>query len=507
MIRHIKNYLLQHPYTDKLIINLINAGDASVFADSFVELEKEPTFKNIKYEVRIFKGNDRIIEHGSGLKNLLNPEYNISEEAEAFSHPSVNRLFPKLRFSINTISDYLKDPARFTAHLSFQISPFPVKIELIRPVADNRNFYLNGVITDSSVLIDENRHEIKWNRFIQGNTLPIKYDGIGAQAVQLFENLQTFISSALASKYTESIPATQLILNDRDKVLLTHLHDYSDWVITFDKNLGPQIFDQPSKNGRIPFLLDYIPGEEISGISSYLTTRPTSEILGLLGPHFEEFNLNIYNPADENKIKILLEDLRAISSSLVLQLNSTKNKAFEVIGSAFTKRVLEKKGLLKESFLIPIDLHQNLFENLSNDNKSRADNLLVSIDPEKKEILFSVIEIKCRKSLADGEKAELMEKMTAQIENTIEAIRSHFDPTYHLSHDRLDREIKNKELKSLLGFYIERAHRYEYLSEDAYKTYKAFITYLDEGFVFEIQPVRLNFQLRSNQATPQRSIW
>src|SRR5690606_26593970 len=132
---------------------------------------------------------------------------------------------------------------------------------------------------------------------------------------------QSFIGGALASKYTESIPSTQLRLNDKDKVLLTLLHDHSDWVITFDKNLGPQIFDQPSKDGKIPFLLDYVPGEEVSGISSYLTTRPTSEILGLLGPHFEEFNLDVHNQEDEKRIKLLLEDLRAVSSSLVLQLN------------------------------------------------------------------------------------------------------------------------------------------------------------------------------------------
>ena len=499
VVRHIKNYLLQHPYTDKLIINLINAGDASVFADAFVELEKETTFKGVKYEVCIFKGQDRIIEHGEGLKNLINPEYNISEEAEAFSHPSVNRLFPKLRFSINSIADYLKYPSRFTAHLSFQISPFPVKIELITPLADNRNFYLNGVLTDSTALMKTNHQEIKWNRSIQGNKLPITYSSTGAMGITLFDNIQTFISCALASKYTESIPATQLILNERDKVLLAHLHDYSDWVITFDKNLGPQIFDQPSKNGKIPFLLDYIPGEEISGISSFLTTRPTSEILGLLGPHFEEFNLNIYNPKDETKIKILLEDLRAVSSSLVLQLNSSKNKAFEVIGSAFTKRVLEKKGFLEESFLIPIDLHQNLFEGLPSDDRSRADNLLVSIDPEKREILLSVIEIKCRKSLGDNEQQELMVKMSAQIHNTIEAIRSHFDADYHLSYDRLDREIKNKELKSLLGFYIERAYRYEYLNESAYRTYSTFIQYLDDGFTLKFSQIGLIFNFSASK--------
>lgn len=499
VIRHIKNYLAQHPYIDKLVVNLFNAGDAEVFSNAFVELEKEKEFENINYEVRIFKGDDKIIEHGESLKTLINPESNISEEAEAFSQPSRNRLFPKLRFSINNITDFLKDPSSYTSHLSFLISPFPISIELIKPSLEDRNFYLNGLITDSSVLVDENGSQVKWNRFIQGNKLPIKYDTTGANGIKLFENIQSFVSSALASELTSSIPSTQLRLNDRDKVLLTHLHDYSDWVITFDKNLGPQIFDQPSKDGKIPFLLDYVPGEEILGISSFLTTRPTSEVLGLLGPHFEEFNLDIHNEQDEHKIKILLEDLRAVSSSLVLQLNSTKNKAFEVIGSAFTKRVLEKKEMLKDAFLIPIDLHQNIFENLPSGSKSRADNLLVSMNPSKKEISISVIEIKCRKSLGETEKDALRLKMLDQIENTIEALRNHFDSGYNNSFDRLDREIKNKELKSLLTFYLERANRYEYLSDNAYNQYLAFMQKLDAGFTIRFKRLGLIFDFAAKE--------
>jgi DNA phosphorothioation-dependent restriction protein DptH len=358
---------------------------------------------------------------------------------------------------------------------------------------------LNALLTDSTVLINENGNEIKWNRYVQGNKLPVYYDGAGKTGITLFENIQSFIGGALASRYTDSIPSTQLRLNDKDKVLLSHLHDYSDWVITFDKNLGPQIYDQPSKEDKVPFLLDYIPGEELSGISSYLTTRPTSEILGLLGPHFEEFNLSIYNIKDERKIKILLEDLRAVSSSLVLQLNSSKNKAFEVIGTAFTKRVLEKKGFLEEAFLIPIDLHQNLFENLSIESKSRADNLLISMNPLEKEISFTVIEIKCRKSIGEAEKDELKNKMKEQIQNTIEALKIHFDPDYHLSFDRLDREIKNKELKSLLGFYLDRAQRYEYLNSYSYTAYSEFIQKLDEGFKFKFKQLGLIYDFSASK--------
>lgn len=499
IVRHIRNYLIQHPYTDKLIINLINAGDANIFADALVELEKDVLLKNVKYEIRVFKGDDKIIEHGEALRNLINPEFNVSEEAETFSQPSKNRLFPKLRFSINDINDYLKSPSRYTSHISFMVSPFPIQIELEKPYIHHNNFYLNGLITDASIVFEEIGNTVKWKRFIQPNKLQVKYSDIGEIGISIFDNIQTFISSALATQFTESLPATQLILNDRDKVLLAHLHDHSDWVITFDKSLGPQIFDQPSKDGRIPFLLDYVPGEEISGISSYLTTRPTSEVLGLLGPHFEEFNLDIHNPHDERKIKILLEDLRAMSSSLVLQLNSSKNKAFEVIGAAFTKRVLEKKSFLNESFLVPIDLHQNLFENIASDSKSRADNLLVSINPDRREISITVIEIKCRKSLGEGEKEELKAKMREQIINTISVLRFHFDPEYHMSFDRLDREIKNKELKSLLSFYIDRANRYQYLSENAYTTYNIFLQSLDEGFKLKFNQLGLIFDFAATK--------
>lgn len=499
VISHIKNYLKQHPYVDKLILNLINAGDANVFSEALLEIEKENEFNTIKYEIRLFKDSDKIIEHGDALKSLLNPQSSISEEAEAFSQPSKNRLFPKLRFSINDISDYLKDPLKFNAHISFLISPFPIKIELIKPGNKTRNFYVNGVITDYSVLVVSEDNKFKWNRFIKGNELPIRYSNNGDLGIRLFENLQSFTSCALKLENTVAIPSTQMVLNEKGKVLITHLHDYSDWVVTFDKNMGPEVYDQPSSNADIPFLLDFVPGEEVSGISSYLTTRPTSEVFGLIGPHFKEFDLDIHNKEHQLKIKLLLEDLRSLSSSLVLQLNSSKNKAFEVIGSAFTKRVLEKKGFLENGILIPIDLHQNLFNDNNFQSKSRADILLVSIDSDKREIFITVIEIKCRKTLNETERSDLKSKMKEQIENTIEVLRYHFDPQYDLSKDRLDREIKNKELRDLLGFYINRSNRYNYLNDLAYDNYNNFLLQLDSGYSLKFSRLGVIYDFSSTR--------
>src|SRR5690606_12750359 len=108
-------------------------------------------------------------------------------------------------------------------------------------------------------------------------------------------------------------------------------------------------------------------------------------------------------------------------------------------------------------------------------------------------------EIKCRKSIGAAETDDLKTKMREQIENTILALRLHFDPEYHLSFDRLDREIKNKELKSLLSFYIERAYRYEYLSENAYASYHAFLQTLNTGFKLSFKQLGLIFNFSAEK--------
>lgn len=502
VVKHIKNFLIQHPYTDTLIINLFNVGDAEVFADAFVDLSKYSEYYNTKFEVRIFVGQESLIEHGLALKALLNPETNISEEAELFSQPSQNRLFPKLRFSINNIEDFVENPIVYNAHISFLINPFATKITLYKPYREYKSTYLNSLIIDraTDVEMTQEPQRITWNNYV-------KIENPKENLInKVYASYQVFTSGSLAAQATDSIPATQLSLTNRDQVLLSHLHEYSDWVVTFDKNLGPHFFDQPSENGKTPFLLDYIPGEEISGISSYLTTKPSSEIVGLLSPHFESFGVDINSPEGLNKIQTILEDLRAISSSLVLQLNSSKSKAFEAIGTAFSKRILEKKGLLDNAFLIPIDLHQNLFENLDTNSKSRADNLFISINKEKREIKIAILEIKCRSYLGTSERDELKTKMVEQIDNTIVAIKHHFDPNDYKSSDRLDREIKNKELKSLFSFYIERAYRYNYLCENAYNSYIDFIQTLNNGFEFKFTRLGFIFDFSFEQKHQKQNI-
>ena len=485
--RHLFNYGLSHPYTDKIVINLFNAGDAAVFAQALVDMERSGLGAELSYEIRLFS-DDNMLQSGEAFKELLDPESNVAAEAEVFSQASYNRLFPKLRFSLNKISDFIDNHDKYQAHMSFLVNPFAVHTELVRPDELSRSFYLNGTICRNVVGATPEGKSFVWNRYFSNKILPNPVSESANLEVSLFARLQEVTGHLLSSTLEESVPATTLRLKENDMMLLSFVHDISDWVITFDKNMGPEFYDLPCVNDNdIPYLLDYIPGEETTGVSSYLTTKPTSEIGALMIPLFKEYGVDI---ADMKNFKQILEDVRSVSSSLIMQVNTTSRKGFEVIGTTLAKRFLEKKHIMKESFLIPVDLHQDLFVDLENDNKERADNLVVKIDTQKKELLFTVVEIKCRN--AHYNEDELHAKMVEQIENTIFALRSHFEIAVD-GQDRLDRELKILELKSLLEFYIRRSLRYGQLDPEIAHNYMLFLSKLADGYTIRFKQLGVIF--------------
>lgn len=494
--RHLDNYTRSHIYTDKLVINLFNAGDANVFADALVAMEKRGLSRD--YEIRLF-ADDKLIQPGGALRDLLDPDSTQSEAAENFAVASTNRLFPKLRFSVNSVQEFLKTPKKYQAHLSFLINPFPVRTEMVRPEALARSFYLNGVIVRSAVSFFEQGLTKMWSRYFAQNVLPEPANEFANESVVLFGRFESLIGKILSSTATQSVPATCLSIHERDAMLLSFIHQVSDWVVTFDKNMGPEFYDLPIGDSQEkPYLLDYIPGQERSGISSFLTTLPTSEIEGLMKPQFEKFGINV----DPKLFEELLEDVRAVSSSMVMQTQATQNKAFEFLGITLTKRMLKKKGLLKEAFIIPIDLHKELFENLDSQNKERADCIVVNIDTENNLINMMVVEIKCRQTLGEAEEETLEEKMVGQINNTIEAMEEHFghSTSIYTTTDRLDKELKTNELANLLGFYIRRAMRYNMLQHDVAEKYLRLLANLsDTDYEIDYKRMGIIFNLSQDK--------
>lgn len=488
-------YITQHPYTNKLIINLFNAGDAAVFADNLVMIEQKTAHTpfDIHYEIRMFC-NDKRFPQGEALRDLLNPDTQVSEEAENFSQADDNRLFPKLRFSVNSIDEFIDTPERFPAHLSFLVNPFPTQASLKRSNTLQQSFYLNGIVTRPVVQVEKSDKGYMWHRYMSEVPLPNPVSSFAGETQQLYSTLQRIIAHSMTTDHEISVPSLTLSIKDKNSIMLSLVHDVSDWVVTFDKNMGPEFYDIPCKQGETPYLLDYLPSAELNGISSFLTCRPTSEIEGLMAPHFKSFGINVN---DKTSFMELLADIRSVSSSMIMQLDSSRNKVFEVLGTTLMKRMLHKKGLLNDSFIIPIDLHQELFRNLESESFERADDLLVDFHPVQREIVFTVIEIKCRQNLSDEELSALEDKMQHQIENTILALQSHFDINFK-SPDRLDRELMTLELQSLLLFYSRRADRYNDLNEETAKDYEKFIFSLSQGdYTMRFKKLGIIYQFKS----------
>lgn len=492
--RYMFNYITQHPYTDKLVINLFNAGDAAVFAANLVALEKRCRPFDIHYEIRLFCADKRFIQ-GEAFRDLIDPDTHVSEEAEMFSQATSNRLFPKLRFSVNTVEEFISNAQNYSAHLSFLINPFPTETKLHKPSTGQQSFFLNGVVCRPIVQVTKTEKGCQWQRFYSDIRLPHPSSEFANDMIGLFFEYQSLVAMSMSNDRDTSVPALMLDIQDTNSVILSRIHDVSDWVITFDKNMGPEFYDIPCGDGEVPYLLDYIPSTELTGISSFLTCRPTSEIESILTPHFKEFGIDITN---KRRFYDFLADIRSVSSSMIMQLNSSRNKVFEVLGTTLMKRLLKGKDLLQDSFIIPIDLHQDLFNSQKFSpmaTKERADDLLVDIHPQTGEIVFTIVEIKCRQQLSPEQRSDLQDKMLEQILNTELALVNLFYPLD--DNPNLDHELKVIELQSLLLFYLRRASRYEYLCEETAKENEKFILGLTKdnykirckrlGLIFEFQ--------------------
>lgn len=496
--RYIRNYLKLHPYADKLIINVFNPGDGASFVRSLIDLEQKFPDK-YQYEFRLYCEDDFAVP-GEAFRELMNPESVISEKAESFSGAAANRLFPKMRFSINRISDFMAHAQDYSANMTFLVNPFVARCRLVSSVGAVTSDSLNGLIVKSVTAFEKNDGDLVWDKFAycsEGEDGARKFYHEGNR---LLNDLQhaTAVVMNLKPVSRDVVPGTSVRVSGAEKSLIAQVHASSDWVVTFDKCIGPEIFDSQNAEDEFPYLLDYVPGSELSGVSAFLTARPGIEAYRFLEPYLRQTGL-VALTSKENMLR-MLEDIRAISGSLLMQAIATDNKAFEVIGLSLTKRMLEKKGYLRGAFLVPIDLHKDLFDIENDDSKERADILLVRMDSDRREIHFDVVEVKCRTGLHGDAETQLEEKIYSQIEHSIKAFRTHFEIGYGSATDRIDRPIKNLELRTLLEFYIRRAARFDQLDGQVRKRYLEFCAALDEGYSMSFSPLEIIYNFSASHA-------
>lgn len=505
LYRQIRRYLIQHPYIEVLHINVFNPGSGDKIVECLKLLQQEQNFSHLRYEIRLITSSNRLSEAGSAFDDFLRPSGTISDEADAFIVPTSNPLFPKIRFSQNSISEYQAQPEKYEAHVSIILDMFPVDIKLLREnsLPEERSIFCHGLILDPiNQVYKPSEETFGWHHYLALNETPSisDEDVLTDSLTSGLRKLQQLIAITLAGQWTEDIPALSLILRDSNRALIYQIHQQSGWVITIDRNLGIDLFDVPTDPECLPYLLDYKPGSAIGEPPILLTTRPSSEVYGLLKPHLLQYG--VLKQDNLSQLAAFLEILRSVSGSVIMQFLSGPTKALETIGIALSRLLLEHLDLLQDHFMIPLDMHQEFF-NIKDDESSfsrqRGDFLLISCDPTVETIYMQVVETKCRTSIGGGAVlASLKTKMTEQLEDTITSLQYHFDPSLRIP-DRLDRSVKNRQLYRLLDFYLKRAHRYNLISDETFQEYQHVLSKLHAGYTLSFHQIGLIFEFEGDQ--------
>ena len=490
-------YLVQHPYVRTLTINAFNAGRGSALAGVLLALQRQPEFSDLRYDIRIFVFDPAAPAIGDALLELLSPDSGTTaKEADAFSTPTASHLHPKLRLAIRSIKEFRDAPSTHAAHLTFLFDLFPA--EEIRTAdvdeSDDATF-VHGLVQPFTIDYREKEDSITWlRRPLHG--VPVPIDGSEALS-DLLGSMARAVSVASAtvarSQYLpHARPVVALNLNADERAMLHQVHEFSDWVLTIDRNLGIEFFDHRRHATRPDYLIDHSP--DMANATSYrlaITSRSVAELESLLVPILNHYSL----PSTGRHAVVMLDQLRSLSGRLALKLLSSSSQRAEAMGLALSRLFLEHQGVFQSQIVVPLDAHLELYDALKQNSVEmgdevsfrRTDLALFDLDPKAGVLTCRLVEVKCYSQVGELHAYEQLKLSIAeQIGQTEQVISHHFDPCSH-EPDRPDRPIKNRDLAALLGFYLDRSERYGIVLPEAAQEARVFLRHLDE------QPYRLRF--------------
>jgi len=502
----IERYLRLHPYVTTLAINVINPGPAEQLANALVELQGRAGCQDINYDIRLFTPDSHRSGAGRALAALLDGDWSQLAEAEVFHVPTPG-IVPKLRVAIRPLAEFSSVAGESSAHLTILFDAFGG--EQIDAVAsfDPAPPPLHGLRQDMTVEYVRDGELISWRKRPRHGTahaLP------GAEELSdLLSALPALVSHGNAAVATgqvgnRAVPRITLSLTARDRALLHQAHVCSDWVLTVDRTLGIDYFDEPGNEERSHYVIDY----DVDAGSNLrhqvvLSSRSVDELKALLAPAIRQHGFSV----DDRHVASFFDQLRLLSGRLAFKLASaTPTQRTEAIGLALARLFLDYQGALADQIVVPLDAHLELYQEARRrpdtvgdpTSLRRSDLALFSLDAQRRQITCRIVEVKCYSELADPAAYQrLKEQMRKQIDGSERVLRDHFDPHQQKS-DRLDRVLQNARLGALLRFYLNRAIRHRIMRPDAAQEAGWLLDRLDKGYRLDFTRTGLIFDLNGH---------
>lgn len=282
---------------------------------------------------------------------------------------------------------------------------------------------------------------------------------------------QAAISRLLGS--SSGFPAISVTLQASDIARLRSLHSRADWIITVDRFLGLDLYEDSADAGLgSSYILDYAP-EFVEGLAERLTvtTGHRGELLRVLEQAMTQLGLARFGSET-----LVLNNLTMVSGRLALRLLGSDSKAREAVSLAALMAYLQKRGELDGHIMIPVDAHPEIFGTFlrsEGEGTRRCDLLLIKIT--QRSFKIECIEVKARQGAALPQ--ALADQVVDQLKDTESVLRNRFfddDPP------RIDRELQRTRLIALLHYYADRAFLNEFLNAESLEESHRLIDRIEE---------------------------
>ena len=501
----VSRYLVQHPYIQTLVINIFNLSRADLLAEVLNLVRKQIATKSLYFDIRVFTNSPDLIgieEYVETLSHIASEDFNTDKTGTSIINSS---LFPKFSLSIHPNSEFKSSPEDYPAHISILFDVFSVAtVEVLPEFTFAENSSLYGLTQDFAVQFEQDNAGTRWYRqplCKVGSKIPVLEDVLSCFYRARLATVEAIATVATGIPSFNKRPTVTLSLSPKEQKFIHQIHSASDWVLTVDRNLGIEFFDQDISTDTPAYLVDYVPGPNAgSGHQLLVTSRSLTELESILLHLLASRGLKV----DQNQCAIILNQLRSLSGRLALKLISSSSHQAEVLGLALARLFLASQHALKNQAILPIDTHVDLFKTAQRQadrigaqlQLQRTDLALFHLNLAERTIQFNLVEVKCYSNVGSlSEYQNLKDEIVKQLDSTEQVLKHHFD-----CHNRPDQLWKASELSNLLTFYLNRAERYQLISTDFVKEAKSLLSTLEQGYELRFSRSALVFDFSQEES-------
>jgi hypothetical protein len=498
LVERVRRYLRSHPYVERLTLNFVQPGAASLVLGLLLEMQQDKTTSDLRYVVRLFSSEADLGDLGRSLDEFMtDPDAARAanrDAADTFLGAGEDTLAPKLTYSKHTTDALLRMPEAFPAHLTFFLDWFALRIVAAPLMANGRSEFAGGLVLDSAIVYrpGDDQASPQWDEQV---IVRSSEDTL----LSCYASCQDATARVIGSDAPNQVPTVRLDLDRVSRTILDAVHRVSDWVVIIDPVFTDSFLDEPGRENEIRrYLIDYVPPSLIGGSRHILvSSRLRDEISTLFRPAAARYGLEIGESAEE----LLLEALQFLGSGLPLRLLHDRNRAVEAISLALASLYLADKGVLRHAIAMPLDLHQDLFRELrygasSSPGLQRTDLAVIQIDAERRHFGLHLVEVKARSSLPVPLPTELVEHISEQLDNSLEVLRDRlFAANLADRRASLSAALHVRRLTHIMLRYVERAVRFGYLEGSLAGQLQAFIATLDRSYTIAFRKHALVFEL------------